>query len=44
LIVGTLIFQGLTSRYYFTRAPLLRAYLAETPAWVIELQRQEAAR
>jgi hypothetical protein len=43
LIVGSVIFQGLNSLYYFTRAKLLRAYLAETPAWVVELQRQQAA-
>jgi len=43
LIVGTLIFQGLNSLYYFTRARLLRAYLAETPAWVVELQRLQTA-
>jgi len=42
LIVGTLIFQGLNSIYYFTRAKLLRAYLAETPPWVVELQRCQA--
>ncbi|MFW6153877.1 MAG: hypothetical protein ACOC95_01535 [Planctomycetota bacterium] len=39
LIVGTLIFQGLNARYYFTRARLLRSYLARTPAWVVDLQR-----
>lgn len=43
LIIGTIIFQGLNSRYYFTRARLIRAYLVETPAWVVELQRQQAA-
>ena len=42
LIVGTLIFQGLNAIYYFTRAKLLRGYLAETPAWVVELQRCQA--
>jgi hypothetical protein len=42
LIAGTLIFQGLNALYYFTRAKLLRAYLAETPAWVVELQRCQA--
>ena len=43
LIVGTLIFQGLNSLYYFTRAQILRGYLAETPAWVVELQRYQTA-
>lgn len=42
LIAGTLIFQGLNAIYYFTRAKLLRGYLAETPAWVVELQRCQA--
>jgi hypothetical protein len=42
LIAGTLIFQGLNSIYYFTRAKLLRTYIAETPAWVVELQRTQA--
>jgi hypothetical protein len=42
LIIGTLIFQGLNSIYYFTRAKLLRGYIAETPAWVIDLQRCQA--
>ena len=43
LIVGTLIFQGLNSLYYFTRAKILRGYLAETSPWVVELQRCQAA-
>ena len=43
LIVGTLIFQGLNSLYYFTRGRILLGYLAETPAWVLELQRCQAA-
>lgn len=43
LIIGTLVFQGLNSFYYFTRARLLRSYLAETPAWVVQLQRCQAA-
>lgn len=43
LIVGTIIFQGLNAFYYFTRAGVLRGYLAETPAWVLQLQRVHAA-
>jgi hypothetical protein len=39
IIVGTVIFQGLNAAYYFTRRKHLDAYLAETPPWVIELQR-----
>jgi hypothetical protein len=43
LLIGlTIVFQGGNSIYYFTRAKLLRAYLAETPAWVVELQRCQA--
>ncbi len=42
LILGTLLFQGINALYYFTRAKLLRGYLAETPAWVVELQRCQA--
>ncbi len=42
LIALTIIFQGGNALYYFTRAKLLRAYLAETPAWVVELQRCQA--
>ncbi len=40
LIAGTLIFQGLNARYYFTRAEHLAAYLDETPDWVVDLQRR----
>jgi hypothetical protein len=42
LIALTIIFQGLNAVYYFTRAKLLRRYVAETPAWVVELQRTQA--
>jgi len=42
LILATLLFQGINALYYFTRAKLLRGYLAETPAWVVELQRCQA--
>jgi hypothetical protein len=42
LIVGSVIFQGLNSLYYFTRAPMLQDYLAQTPPWVIQLQRHQA--
>ncbi len=40
LIAATLIFQGLNAVYYFTRAKHLRAYLDETPGWVVEVQRR----
>lgn len=42
-IVGSLLFQGLNSLYYFTRGRILRGYLADTPAWVVQLQRCQAA-
>jgi hypothetical protein len=38
--VVTIIFQGLNALYYFSRAKLLRAYLAETPSWIVEVQRR----
>jgi hypothetical protein len=41
LIVGTIVAQGLTALYYFSRARHLEAYLKDTPQWVREL---EAAR
>jgi len=43
LIAATLIFQGLNSLYYFTRRKHVEAYLNETPAWVVELQRRGVA-
>jgi len=42
LIAGSVICQGANSLYYFTRVKFLRAYLAETPDWVVELQRRQA--
>lgn len=42
LIVLTVIFQGLNAAYYFSRKKHLRAYLDETPPWVIEVQRTMA--
>ncbi len=38
LIVGVAA-QGLTAWYYFSRKPHLDAYLAQTPDWVIDLER-----
>ncbi len=40
--VVSLLVQGLNARYYFARAKPLREYLAETPAWIVELQRSTA--
>jgi hypothetical protein len=39
VIVLSAILQGLLSRYYNRRATMLDQYLAETPAWVVEIQR-----
>ncbi len=38
-ILLTVLFVGLNARYYARRAPMLERYLAETPPWVVELQR-----
>ncbi len=43
LMVVTVVFQGLNSLYYFTRGRVLRGYLAETPAWVVDVQRCQAS-
>lgn len=43
VIVATTIFQGLNALYYFTRAKLLAAYVAETPEWILALQRRAPA-
>lgn len=42
VIAGTIVFQGLNAVYYFTRAKHLRAYLDETPDWVVDVQRRTA--
>ncbi len=39
VIAATVLFQGLNARYYFVRMRLLEAYLAETPSWIVDLQR-----
>lgn len=39
LVLGVTL-QGLTALYYFTRRGHIRAYLDETPAWVVEVQRR----
>lgn len=38
--VFSALFQALTSAYYFTRAGHVRAYLEQTPPWVVDLQRR----
>jgi hypothetical protein len=40
--LGSVIFQGLNAQYYFSRAKILKAYLNETPAWIVEVQRRSA--
>ena len=42
VLLGTVLFQGLNALYYFTRRRHLEAYLAETPDWVVHLQRHSA--
>lgn len=39
VIALSTIFQGYAAFYYFTRSPLLHAYLQETPGWIVEMQR-----
>lgn len=39
VIAATALFQGLNARYYFRRIELIKAYLRDTPDWVLELQR-----
>ena len=39
LIVG-LVTQGGLSLYYFTRKKHIRKYIAQTPPWIVELQRR----
>lgn len=38
VIVGTLLTQGLTALYYWSRQKPLRTYLTETPEWIRQLQ------
>lgn len=40
VIVLTIVFQGGNALYYFTRTGPMRAYLAQTPPWVLEIQRE----
>ncbi len=42
-ILLTMLFVGLNARYYARRIPMLEKYLAETPPWVVELQRSASA-
>jgi hypothetical protein len=40
VIVLSFIFQGLNALYYFKRGRLLKVYLGQTPAWIVDLQRR----
>jgi hypothetical protein len=40
LILLTILFQGGMALYYFRRQETIAQYLAETPAWVVEMQRK----
>lgn len=44
LILLSVILQGLTALYYFTRRKHVLAYLADTPDWVVALQRATVTR
>ena len=39
VIVLTAVFQGLMARFHFARVGMMEAYLEDTPAWVVDLQR-----
>lgn len=39
VIVLTGLFQGLLARYYFKRIAMVEAYVRDTPAWVVDMQR-----
>jgi hypothetical protein len=42
VIMGTVIFQGLNARFYKVRIPTLKAYLDDTPGWIVDVQRATA--
>ena len=43
VILLSVVFQGLNAIYYFTRRKQVASYLAETPDWVVDVQRTMAA-
>lgn len=43
VIALSVLFQGLNALYYFSRRKHVEAYLAETPDWVVALQRTTGA-
>ena len=42
MAVVSLVVQGLTAMYYFSRVRVVETYLRATPAWVLEVQRRAA--
>lgn len=42
LIIASIVIQGGTAWYYFTRGACIRAYRRDTPAWVLEVDRAQA--
>ena len=42
VIAGTVIAQGCTAGYYYSRRTHMIAYLRNTPTWIIELLRTAA--
>lgn len=40
VIAATAVVQGATALYYFSRLRTLDAYVAETPSWIVELDRR----
>jgi hypothetical protein len=40
---GSVLMQGFTAIYYFTRKRHMQAYLRETPPWIVELQKRTPA-
>jgi len=43
-IVLSLLFQGGTAWYYFSRRKHLEAYLAETPEWILTMEKEQEKR
>ena len=39
ILALSVVFQGFNALYYFRRTRLMQAYLAQTPAWILDIQR-----
>ena len=39
IIVISIIFQGLTAWYYFSRSRIMRAYVEQTPTWILDVHK-----